>query len=146
MTFWIELGLVVVGARLLQGFILGLLFEIVLRFFPTANPRREELRAELRAVPSKEQPGWIGHLLLSQLREAISARVAELRAARHRRQLDRFVDYDVVEELTNFVAHARLNDGDTLTMDGADYTITRDQNGHIVALPYRSRNVGGDGQ
>jgi hypothetical protein len=57
-----------IAALLVYGFAPGLLLRLIVRAFHPEDPRREELLAELHAVPRLERPFWV----LEQLEVAIT--------------------------------------------------------------------------
>lgn len=75
---WVTLGLLV----LVFGFVPGIALALITKLLAADDPRREELHAELYAVPRWERPFWVAQQFEVALREGFAPR-ASWRWGRH---------------------------------------------------------------
>ncbi len=99
LTHWPSLVLVVV----VFGFAPGVCLRLIVLAYPRSDPRRDELIAELYAVPRMQRPLWVAEQLEVALFEGLGHRVsAAIRQLTGRRQVP-LVYHDTLTGLVNKV-------------------------------------------
>jgi hypothetical protein len=98
---WPTLGV----ALLAFGFAPGVVLRLIVLFYRRGNPRRQELLAELYAVPRIERPFWVAEQLEVALFEGLRDRLT-LRRDRRIRRLDNLSDQ--LDELEQLIKRAKL--------------------------------------
>lgn len=108
------------------GLLPGVVTRLLARIYPTFDPRRLEMIAELYAVPRWDQPWWVAQQTERALHEGISARVKERRTARSRvRFTYSAIWYPADAGLYFETAQARVTVG--VTIDGSRMIVREDQ-------------------
>lgn len=93
-----------VMAILVFGFLPGALLRVIVRAFPASDPRRQELIAELYAVPRWERPFWVAQQLEVAIFEGLGTRLTNAYVAAMRTSIgwvfrSELIQRDVLEAL-----------------------------------------------